>query len=88
MVLLKLFLNVCARLNRKVFNGSGRLFRRREKLEPSQKFGRRLRAIFTSGKLDQAEWDELEATLLGADVGTSATPVSYTHLTLPTIYSV
>ena len=56
-----------------MFNGSGRLFRRREKLEPSQKFGRRLRAIFTSGKLDQAEWDELEATLLGADVGTSAT---------------
>ena len=56
-----------------MFNGSGRIFRRREKLEPSQKFGRRLRAIFTSGKLDQAEWDELEATLLGADVGTSAT---------------
>ena len=73
MVLPKLFLNACARLNRKVFNGSGRLFRRREKLEPSQKFGRRLRAIFTSGKLDQAEWDELEATLLGADVGTNAT---------------
>ena len=73
MALPKLFPSVCARLNQKVFNGSGRLFRRREKLEPSQKFGRRLRAIFTSGKLDQAEWDELEATLLGADVGTSAT---------------
>jgi len=56
-----------------VFNRSGRLFRRREKLEPSQKFGRRLRAIFTSGKLDQEEWDELEATLIGADVGTTAT---------------
>jgi fused signal recognition particle receptor len=42
-------------------------------LEPSQKFGRRLRAIFTSGKLDQEEWDELEATLIGADVGTTAT---------------
>ncbi|MEI6250828.1 MAG: signal recognition particle-docking protein FtsY [Actinomycetes bacterium] len=56
-----------------MFNRSGRLFRRREKLEPSQKFGRRLRAIFTSGKLDQEEWDELEATLLGADVGTTAT---------------
>ena len=56
-----------------MFNRSGRLFRRREKLEPSQKFGRRLRAIFTSGKLDQEEWDELEATLIGADVGTTAT---------------
>ncbi|TSA52946.1 MAG: signal recognition particle-docking protein FtsY [Actinobacteria bacterium] len=73
MALLKLFLNACARLNQNVFNGSGRLFRRREKLAPSQKFGRRLRAIFTSGKLDQTEWDELEAILLGADVGTSAT---------------
>lgn len=73
MVLPKLSHSVCARLNQKVFNGSGRLFRRREKLEPSQKFGRRLRAIFTSGKLEEAEWNELEATLLGADVGTSAT---------------
>jgi len=57
-----------------------RLFGKRERLERSQGFGRRFAAIFRSGRLDAAQWKELEEILLGADVGLPATTQLLTSL--------
>ena len=52
---------------------ASRLFRRKEKLKTSQGFGKRIKALFSGGRLDPESYQALEATLLGADVGHSAT---------------
>ena len=46
------------------------------------------RIVSRSPRLTAQSAEELEACLLSADFGVPTTPVSYTHLTLPTIYSV
>ncbi|MER7006359.1 signal recognition particle-docking protein FtsY [Dactylosporangium sp. NPDC000555] len=53
---------------------AGRLVRLRARLSRSQNmFGKGLLALLSSDKLDDDTWDEIEATLIGADVGVQAT---------------
>ena len=53
---------------------AGRLVRLRERLARSNNvFGKGLLAILSSGNLDSDAWDDIEATLLGADLGVAAT---------------
>ena len=53
---------------------AGRLVRLRERLARSNNvFGKGLLAILSSGNLDTDAWNDIEATLLGADLGVTAT---------------
>jgi fused signal recognition particle receptor len=53
---------------------AGRLIRLRARLSRSQTvFGRGLLALLGRDKLDDDTWDEIEETLIGADVGVAAT---------------
>jgi fused signal recognition particle receptor len=53
---------------------AGRLTRLRARLSRSQNvFGKGLLAILSRDKLDDDTWDEVEETLIGADVGVAAT---------------
>jgi len=53
---------------------AGRLVRLRERLSRSQNLvGRSLLALLARDKLDDDTWDEIEETLIGADVGVEAT---------------
>jgi fused signal recognition particle receptor len=53
---------------------AGRLVRLRERLSRSQSLvGRSLLALLARDKLDDDTWDEIEETLIGADVGVEAT---------------
>jgi fused signal recognition particle receptor len=53
---------------------AGRLIRLRSRLSRSQSvFGRSLLALLARDKLDDDTWDEIEETLIGADVGIAAT---------------
>jgi fused signal recognition particle receptor len=53
---------------------AGRLVRLRARLSRSQNvFGKGLLALLARDKLDDDTWDEIEETLIGADVGVSAT---------------
>ena len=64
-----------------------RLARLRARLLKSNNvFGKGLLALLSQDRIDDDVWDEIEETLLMADLGTEPTlePVSYTHLTLPT----
>ena len=60
----------------------GRLARLRARLARSNTaIGKGLLALLSRGKLDEAAWEDVEDTLLGADLGVEATTaVSYTHL--------
>ena len=52
---------------------AGRLGRLRSRLARSHNvFGKGLLGLLTSGSLDQQSWDDIEATLLGADLGVAA----------------
>jgi fused signal recognition particle receptor len=52
----------------------GRLHKLRARLARSNNvFGKGLLGLLTSGSLDQQTWDDIEATLLGADLGIAAT---------------
>ncbi len=52
----------------------GRLHKLRARLARSNNvFGKSLLGLLTSGSLDQQTWDDIEATLLGADLGVAAT---------------
>ena len=52
---------------------AGRLGRLRSRLARSNNvFGNSLLGLLTSGSLDQQTWDDIEATLLGADLGVAA----------------
>jgi len=52
----------------------GRLHKLRARLARSNSvFSKGLLGILTSGSLDQQTWDDVEATLLGADLGIAAT---------------
>lgn len=52
----------------------GRLHKLRARLARSNSvFGQGLLGLLTSGSLDQQTWDDIEATLLGADLGIAAT---------------
>ena len=52
---------------------AGRLGRLRSRLARSHNvFGKGLLGLLTSGSLDQRSWDDIEATLLGADLGVAA----------------
>jgi fused signal recognition particle receptor len=52
----------------------GRLHKLRGRLARSNSvFGKGLLGLLTSGSLDQQTWDDVEATLLGADLGIAAT---------------
>jgi fused signal recognition particle receptor len=53
---------------------AGRLVRLRARLSRSQNvFGKGLLALLSRDKLDDDTWDEIEETLIGADVGVAAT---------------
>jgi fused signal recognition particle receptor len=53
---------------------AGRLVRLRSRLSRSQNvFGKSLLALLARDKLDDDTWDEVEETLIGADVGVAAT---------------
>jgi fused signal recognition particle receptor len=53
---------------------AGRLVRLRARLSRSQNvFGKSLLALLSRDKLDDDTWDEIEETLIGADVGVQAT---------------
>jgi fused signal recognition particle receptor len=53
---------------------AGRLIRLRARLSKSQNvFGKGLLALLSRDKLDDDTWDEIEETLIGADVGVQAT---------------
>ncbi|MDT5038495.1 MAG: fused signal recognition particle receptor, partial [Micromonosporaceae bacterium] len=53
---------------------AGRLIRLRSRLSRSESvFGRSLLALLARDKLDDDTWDEIEETLIGADVGVAAT---------------
>jgi fused signal recognition particle receptor len=53
---------------------AGRLVRLRSRLARSQNvFGKGLLALLSRDKLDDDTWDEIEETLIGADVGVAAT---------------
>jgi len=53
---------------------AGRLYRLRSRLARSQSsFGRGLLSVLSRQGLTEDDWEEIEATLLGADVGVSAT---------------
>ena len=52
---------------------AGRLGRLRSRLARSHNvFGKGLLGLLTGGSLDQQSWDDIEATLLGADLGVAA----------------
>ena len=52
---------------------AGRLHRLRSRLARSNNvFGKGLLGLLTSGGLDQQTWDDIEATLLGADLGVAS----------------
>ncbi len=52
---------------------ASRMQRLRERLSRSGALGRGLLTLLTSGKVDEATWDEIEETLLMADLGPDAT---------------
>lgn len=52
---------------------ASRMERLRERLSRSGSLGRGLLGLLTSGKIDESTWDEIEETLLLADLGPSAT---------------
>lgn len=60
---------------------AGRLERLRERLAKSQNaFGRSMLGLLGGGDLDEASWDEVEDTLLVADLGPTATASVTEHL--------
>jgi fused signal recognition particle receptor len=60
---------------------AGRLERLRERLAKSQNaFGRSMLGLLGGGDLDEASWDEVEDTLLIADLGPTATASVTEHL--------
>jgi fused signal recognition particle receptor len=60
---------------------AGRLVRLRARLARSQSvFGKGLLALLARDKLDDDTWDEVEETLIGADVGVAATTEIVTRL--------
>ena len=60
---------------------AGRLERLRERLAKSQNaFGRSMLGLLGRGDLDEASWDEVEDTLLVADLGPTATASVTEHL--------
>ncbi len=52
---------------------AGRLVRLRSRLARSNVLGRGLLAVLSRDKLDEQAWEDIEDTLLGADVGVAAT---------------